>query len=245
MKKSENIFILWYQGKTSMPELVRLCYNSVLKNSNGHRVVLLDSSSIFDWIDPFPEKVQQKFDNNIFSLQLKSDLIRLSLLKQYGGLWLDATVFVSKKIPDEVFKMPFFTVIRKEAEKEDISGKISPFLLGRNINNENSQKLFNFSQELMMEYIEQEDDLINYLLIENILNIGINNDKVINKLIDNLYKNKKDILGLEKSLNNVYESDVLKILLENNLFSKLNFHTSHFKRNENNKLTNYGKLFQI
>lgn len=128
--KNGNIFILWYQGRKQMPELVRMCFNSVLKNANGHRVVLLDNTNLFDWIEPFPEVVQQKFNNEIFSKQIESDLIRLSLLKKYGGLWLDATVFVSDIILDKLFEAPFFTVVRKEARKSDISGEISPFVLG-------------------------------------------------------------------------------------------------------------------
>ena len=244
MAKNGNIFILWYQGKAQMPTLVKLCFDSVLRNSNGHKVVLLDNSNIFNWIDPFPPEIQQKFDSNIFPVQIMADLIRLSLLSKYGGLWLDATVYVSEKIPDEIFRMPFFTVIREEAKKYDISG-ISTFSLGRNVKNKNSQKLFDFSQKLLMEYIEREDNLMNYLLIENIMNIGISNDESIHKIVDYFWDNKKNILGLEKNLNKPYDSSTLHKLLSNNLFNKLNFHTNHLKKDKNNRLTNYGKLLQL
>lgn len=243
--KNGNIFILWYQGRKQMPELVRMCFNSVLKNANGHRVVLLDNTNLFDWIEPFPEVVQQKFNNEIFSKQIESDLIRLSLLKKYGGLWLDATVFVSDIILDKLFEAPFFTVVRKEARKSDISGEISPFVLGRKKDDKSSQRLFDFSQELLIDYIKSEDDLMDYLLIENILKIGINSDDNLNKIVNTFFNNKKNILGLEKLLNQDYDAKVLCSSLKENLFSKLNFHANHVREGNCRQLTNYGKLCQL
>jgi hypothetical protein len=37
-----------------------------------------------------------------------SDILRFNLLKNNGGLWLDATIFVNKPIPEKYFT-PIFT----------------------------------------------------------------------------------------------------------------------------------------
>ena len=238
--KKGKIFVLWFQGEEKAPLLVRMCIESIRKNSNGHEVIILSDNNLNKWISPFPEAVEKKFRSKIFSLQLKSDLIRFSILSKYNGLWLDATVFVSKPIPDYVFEKDFFTVVRKEASKKDITGKISPLLIGRN-NSKNAKQVFEFSRKILMSYILRENELINYLLIENILYISIQRNKWLAHLMDEYFDRKKDILGLVNKLNNSYDERTLKKFLDSNIFNKFNYHKIYkFKVNDNT--TVYGHL---
>ncbi|WP_282806318.1 capsular polysaccharide synthesis protein [Lactobacillus isalae] len=223
--KKSPIFVLWYQGEKNAPPLVKMCIQSMRRNSNGHKVVVLDRENLSDWVDYDPI-VKEKFLSKKFSIQLESDYIRLNILKKHSALWLDSTIFVSKPIPDDVFSMDFFAVIRKEAQKKDITNKLSPFLLGRN-SSDRSKKVFSFAFDLMETYIKNEDDLINYLLIENILNIAIEKETWLNDLVnEQLFKNKQDILGLVKLLNDPMSAKVNKFLYKN-LFNKLNFHQNY------------------
>lgn len=238
-----KIFILWFQGEKNAPQLVKACINSVRKNSNGHEVIVLDNNNLFDWIPTFSKKINQKFKTKKFPIQLESDLIRLCLLSQYHCLWLDATVFVSQKIPNCVFETDFYTVIREEANKSDISGKISSSIMGSN-GSPRSQNVFSFCRDMLWKYIETEDDLINYLLIENIFNIAISNNKWLEELIDKYYSQKKDVLQLVKILNDEYTPDKVKTILNKNLFNKLNFHGKYLLLTPSGKATIYKKLVE-
>lgn len=240
-KNVPKIFVYWDQGEENAPILVKRCISSVRKNSNGHEVIVLNKDNLFDWIRPFSKEIENKFYNNVFSIQLKSDLIRLSILAQYPGLWMDSTVFVSKPIPLDVFNEPFFTVVRKEAEASDITGKISPFLLGRN-NNKSGKRLFSFAKEMLINYIKSENDLINYLLIENILTIGLSKDDNLKSCLNHYYQNKKDILGLVRCLNYPANNYLVKKILAENVFNKLNYHKSFKLKTENGEKTVYYKL---
>ena len=239
MKRSK-IFILWYQGEKNAPDLVKLCISSIKNNSADHDVIVLDNHNLYEWIPKFPKEIERKFDNGIFSMQLKSDLIRYSLLEKYNCLWLDATVFVSHPIPQSIFSKDFFTVVRTEAQKKDISGKISPFIMGRN-DSPQSRKIFSFCKNMLETYILKEDDLINYLLVENILYIAIKNNNWLKKEIDTFFNNKKDVLGLVKKLNTKYDKNI-DVFLKNNTFNKLNFHKNYSEKDVNGNLTVFGKL---
>lgn len=238
--KKSKIFVLWFQGEENAPQLVKMCIDSMRRNSNGHDVVVLDRENLDKWVDYDPA-VKKKFENQEFSMQLESDYIRLNILKKFPALWLDSTIYVSNPIPHDVFSMDFFAVIRNEAEMRDITNKLSPFLLGRG-QSERSKKVFSFAFDLLENYIKKEDDLINYLLIENILNIAIEKEDWLNKLVNTqLFNNKQDILGLVKMLNSPMTNDVSEFL-KNNLFSKLNFHEQYDLSTSNGQQTVYSYL---
>lgn len=238
--KKSKIFVLWFQGEENAPQLVKMCIDSMRRNSNGHDVVVLDRENLDKWVNYDPA-VKKKFENQEFSMQLESDYIRLNILKNFPALWLDSTIYVSNPIPHDVFSMDFFAVIRNEAEMRDITNKLSPFLLGRG-QSERSKKVFSFAFDLLENYIKKEDDLINYLLIENILNIAIEKEDWLNKLVNTqLFNNKQDILGLVKMLNSPMTNDVSEFL-KNNLFSKLNFHEQYNLSTSNGQQTVYSYL---
>lgn len=241
-KKKGKIFVLWFQGEDNAPNLIKLCISSIRRNSNDHEVIVLDNNNLKEWVGPLSRTVEKKFKDNVFSLQLKADLIRLILLTKYNCLWIDATVFVSRPIPDCIFNQEFFTVIRKEAEKKDITGKISTFLLGRG-NSIRAKKVFECSAKLMLAYISNEDDLINYLLIENIIDISIRNNDWLKNLINEYYHNKKDILGLVKRLDDVYDENTIQAIINDNIFNKLNFHQNYLLNN-GSQTTVYGHLLK-
>lgn len=56
MPNNLPIWVFWYQGYDSMPELVRICFQSVLDNNNGKNVILVTKDNVNDYI-VFPEHV--------------------------------------------------------------------------------------------------------------------------------------------------------------------------------------------
>ena len=238
--KKGKIFVLWFQGEKNAPLLVKSCINSIRRNSNGHQVIVLDNDNLTNWIAPLPTLVEKKFKEKIFPVQLKADYIRLALLENYGGLWLDSTIYVDQKIPEDAFTRDFFTVIRKEAYSSDITGKISTFVMGSN-HSLKSQKVFSFMRDMLLNYLQNESNLINYLLIENIFDICMQKNEWLADLIQNQQLHKNDILGLSKLLNESYYDVRVKKILNKNIFNKLNYHQI-YKLKVNDNTTVYGHL---
>jgi len=83
---SNNIFMLWWQGWDNCPELVKQVYNSWKYHNPTWEIICLSESNISDYLE-----IEYLFDENI-TVQSKSDIIRVHILHQYGGIWADSTL---------------------------------------------------------------------------------------------------------------------------------------------------------
>jgi hypothetical protein len=88
------IWMYWDQGLEQAPELVRACHESWLKNNPGWKVILLDSGDVNQYLS----EDASWFDLKNLCLAHKSDLLRLYLLKEFGGVWADATTFCMRPL---------------------------------------------------------------------------------------------------------------------------------------------------
>lgn len=99
VKENKTIWILWYQGMELAPKIVQQCFKSVLRNKpKDFDLIVLTGKNINDYIQ-LPAYVWEKFNKGIISKTHLSDIIRAELLSEYGGCWIDATVYCSEEIP--------------------------------------------------------------------------------------------------------------------------------------------------
>lgn len=108
------IWQYWAQGYENVPPVVRECLDSVEKYAEGYLLIRLTDENLPEYLD-LPEFVQQK-RTSIFSRAFFSDLLRLMLLKAYGGIWMDATIFLSNRIPPDFTDNNLFFFRRDPAE---------------------------------------------------------------------------------------------------------------------------------
>lgn len=103
----DNIWIFWAQGFENAPKLVKKCAESVKSKMYDKKVHFIDSKNMQDYVE-FPEYIMEKWRKGIISTTHLSDLLRLELLITYGGVWLDATVFLTDRIPDYMYSKDLF-----------------------------------------------------------------------------------------------------------------------------------------
>lgn len=85
---NKTIWILWLQGFENAPWLVQQVANSWKLHNPEWSIVHLTSENIREYVD-----TDYLYDTNKkITAQAKSDIIRLSLLNKYGGVWADATM---------------------------------------------------------------------------------------------------------------------------------------------------------
>ena len=107
------IWQYWAQGYENVPGIVQECLASVDKYAEGYTMVRLTDENLSDYLD-IPEFVQEK--RNFYSRAHFADLLRLMLLKTYGGIWMDATIMLSGAIPEDYSRQSFF-VFRRDPEE--------------------------------------------------------------------------------------------------------------------------------
>ncbi|SDB80892.1 capsular polysaccharide synthesis protein [Acinetobacter boissieri] len=109
------IWQYWGQGFSgqALPEVVQLCIDSVDKYKQDYTIIRLDDETIHDYLD-FPSFVLEKRQNGVYKYAFFADLLRLALLNAYGGVWLDATILLTQKIPPSILQQEIFFYQRSE-----------------------------------------------------------------------------------------------------------------------------------
>jgi len=107
----KKIWFLWLQGLENAPLLVRSCYESWVRHNPGWEIILLDESNINSYL-PLVYSGATK--------QALSDILRINLLGEYGGIWADATCFCMKPLDEWLFgnlSSGFFAFERPGADR--------------------------------------------------------------------------------------------------------------------------------
>ncbi len=92
-----KIWVFWWQGIENMPPVVKLCFDSLRIHAGNIPIYVVTKKNFREYVS-FPSFIIEKFQKGNFSITHFSDILRFALLSQYGGLWLDATIFVSEDL---------------------------------------------------------------------------------------------------------------------------------------------------
>ena len=242
-EKNEKIWVFWWSGEKEAPEIVKACIKSICRNSNGHEVILLNKDNYTDYVD-MPEYVLKKRNQGIISLANFSDILRLSLLSTYGGVWIDATAFISQPIPERVFTDVFYTAKKVNFELLFYSKSrwCSYFLAG-------SKKfpLFAFARDCFLQYWEKSNALIDYLFIDYVFGIAYDNFVEIRKVFDSVEDNNNARGLLMEKINEEYSAQLFCDLSEKETFlSKLSWRYGNPRvLTADGKMSNYGHLLEL
>ena len=163
-KNSKIIWTLWLQGDSDnvQPEVIRMCLKNMKKNCGSHPLKILTKDNYLDYAD-IPGYIIDKVKSGQISCAHFSDLIRMCLLLKHGGMWLDATIFTTKKIPEEIFDMKYFTVKHAYKNVRNVSKeRWTNFLQASESNNLLCDFIYNF----LLEYYKTQKYLISYLIFD-------------------------------------------------------------------------------
>ena len=82
----------WFQGEENAPIVCKAALKSLRKFYPDYKINVLTLKNIDDYAK-FPVHVVKKFREQKISLTHFSDLLRCELLTNYGGIWIDSTVY--------------------------------------------------------------------------------------------------------------------------------------------------------
>jgi len=108
---SETIWQFWDNpaGQTT-PKIVKSSLESVNKFKGGFHHKILDNSTLHSFTD-LPGYIIDKFNKRLMDYAHFSDLLRLNLLKNHGGVWIDATAYMTGFIPQYIINEDFFVFL--------------------------------------------------------------------------------------------------------------------------------------
>lgn len=100
-KHNPVIWTIWLQGMENAPQVVQSCYASMRKHITDRPIIVITEENFRDYVT-FPDYIMEKYEKGIISKVHFSDLLRIELLANHGGTWLDGTVFCSGT-PDQPY----------------------------------------------------------------------------------------------------------------------------------------------
>jgi hypothetical protein len=96
------IWTLWFQGRETAPTIVRKCIESWEACNPGWQVRCLDARDVEQYV-PLREHVD--LERQVITHASLSDIVRILLLHEYGGVWVDATLLCNRPLDEWLGEM--------------------------------------------------------------------------------------------------------------------------------------------
>lgn len=162
----DKIWVSWLQGEENAPALVKKCIASIRKYAAGREVILITEKNISQYVT-FPECIQKKKAKGLISNTHYSDLLRIFLLARYGGIWIDATVYLTCPISDYILQSPLFCY--KSSYLSPGKMKASSWFIAAGRNNE----IIIRTKDLLVEYWKRENYQKHYFIFHLFFAIAV------------------------------------------------------------------------
>lgn len=231
--KSLKIWVLWLQGESQMPPIVKLCLQSIQRNRNDHEVVVLSNNNLKEYIK-LPKKISTLYEQGKISAAHYSDIIRMYLLSRYGGFWMDATMYLISPIPEKIFSQKLFTVKTLPFGNFVSKCRWTGFFMA----SEPGGTLPTIVYNLFVNYWSKEDTLIDYFLIDYAINLAYKHNNDVRNLIDSLEYTNPQIHGLSNLLISKYNQEQFNNLTKKTSCFKLSW-KNHTQEELDVDKTNY------
>jgi len=166
-KSGIKVWVSWLQGQENAPEIVKACIDSIKDNAVDLDVIILDDVNFKDYIS-LPPFILKKYECGFITKTHFSDILRWALMAKYGGYWIDATILLTKKIPSLDDKDLFTFKHDKDISHTYISdGRWTGFFIGVKKNYKPAKIILT----ILYKYWQEKNELIDYFLIDYILDI--------------------------------------------------------------------------
>ena len=167
--KKRPIWFCWLQGLNQAPEIVQFNYANLISKFGENRVHLVSSDNVLEFIQ-LPDYIINKWKNGIISNTHFSDIIRLQLLVQNGGIWIDSTVLVScKELPNYLFDDIFFFQTLKPG-RNGLALPLSNWIISSKPN----EIIIKRTRNLLLYFWKNTDKLDDYFIFHRLLSVSMN-----------------------------------------------------------------------
>lgn len=235
------LWIFWWQGMDQAPEIVKSCYASVKHRFAEYDIRVISKINYIDYIT-LPEFIINKVQSGEMGMAHFSDLLRLSLLERHGGIWMDATLFITGNFLDILAGYSFSSLRyspEKQLKKYVPMGKWSTFFLAGCP----EHILFRFCRELLILYWTNHDYVIDYFLFDYVICLGYEEIPAIREAIDQQPDQIHEYYSLNEYLNERYSEELFQQLIACSPVYKLSYRNNYKDKIEDD-ITLYQYILQ-
>lgn len=176
----ERVFVMWLQGEENAPKVIKACIKSV-RERTGEKFTLLKDEDIKNYIE-LPEYVWEKKEKGEMIGAHFSDIVRIELLWQYGGYWVDASCYMTGDFPSEVDEAGFFMLMA--------DGRYNPHMFVQNcfIRAKSHDPLLGMWRELVWHYWKETEQPRYYFIVQTLFKLLVTHNAEAKALFEKMPK---------------------------------------------------------
>ena len=159
------IWQYWHQGINSAPEIIHKCVESIKKYHPEYDIRILSFDNIKDYVE-IPQRYYDLLEQKKIPIAIFSDVLRLYLLAQYGGIWIDSTIYLTDRLSDEILNSDFF-VIQKDPRTDAFEDKMVCYFIKANADN----IWIHLIKNAIESYWKENDYLVHYFMFEHFVTL--------------------------------------------------------------------------
>lgn len=233
------VWVFWYQGEAAMPEVVKICYNSIVANTHDRPVHLLTKDNIASYIT-LPDYVYDRLNRGELSYTHFSDILRICLLFRGGGIWMDSTLLLTA--PVRVDTSAYFNSIKIATGSQTTISEYrwATFFLASVPNN----PAFGIIKTIFLAYILEHGKMIDYFFIDYIFDLVYRKNDSFRESVDKIPCTSPYLHQLIFDMNRPFNTEKFNCIKQQTSVFKLNYRLP-FYETANGKETLYGHLKNI
>lgn len=243
-EKPKTIWVCWWQGYDAMPELCRLCVDRLRTIlPKDYTLVFLSKENYSQYVK-LPPIILERLESGLLPVPQFCDVMRNALIYQYGGTWIDASVWTNESLFEDLQnELPFWSVKLHDIYNQDSVGqrisqcKWASFLLSGARGNPVSK----FVYDGMCQYYSKHCSTIEYFTQNVIFRIAYDRIPAIHTMMDAIPDSNAHMYDLFHFMNRPFESTIWERLNEDTGAFKLTQKSKYTVENQG-KMTFYSKL---
>lgn len=233
-----KIWVCWWQGIDGAPDIVKKCVQSICISAAPYEVIILDDTNYKSYVS-IPEWMEEKRNQGIITRTHFSDFLRLELLAEHGGIWLDSTFFANQFNVKEIMDLPVWSIKRPGYGHLSVAcGKFANYSFGCNFEN---RKAFAIIRDYLLEYWKTNDSMLDYLFLDYLIELALRHNDYLKKVFDLIPDNNPQCDELQKVLGKKYDEKLWRKLKENTHLFKLSW-KQEYPTSVDGVDTFYGKI---
>lgn len=237
--QSRIIWICWFQGLESAPELVKRCIASVYKHTDEFKVIIITDKNFSNYLS-LPSDIIEKYNSGLIGKAHFSDVLRCCLLHEYGGVWLDATIFLTRELSPSLLELSFCSL--RFNHPDNYASISNGFWTTYFLASKKNDYLIGCIMNTLIKYWQKYDVAIDYFLMDYVFCYYLEKDSIAQKIIF-----AQPVLGerrflLKHNMNNRCSIEVIeKFKQDNTGIYKLSYKES-YRTSDNGQPTVYSKI---
>lgn len=240
-----QIYVMWWTGLETMPEIVRLCYDNLCNNAKLHPIILITkdnySTVLPNSIVTDIKEVVDLYNNDKICIQHLSDIVRTLILSKIGGIWIDATIYVTSNWDDKLIGKSFFsgrrTIKYANSGKSITKGQWTSYFIASVKGN----PLIDFMYNGLIECYNRKMEIKEYYTMDYLFAIAMKNSSLVREIIEEVPLIDANLFSLENYMNEKFDEEQYRKFMSTAPFFKLN-HRIQYLKNNSDGVTVFGYM---